>query len=155
MVKNQFHATIKVLRINNRTEYFKTLLRDFLATNGIIHQSSCIDTPQQNGVAERKNHLLEVARALMFTMSIPKYLLGEAILTTCHLTNCIPSKVLNFKTLVSVLIQTYPLFCCPSSIPQKTFGCTVFFHDHRKINQNLTKICQVCVHWVFIYSKMV
>ncbi|XP_073121790.1 uncharacterized protein [Henckelia pumila] len=45
---------------------------------GIIHQSSCPHTPQQNGVAERKNkHLLEVARAISFETKVPKYLWGE------------------------------------------------------------------------------
>jgi len=38
-----------------------------MSQNGIIYQSSCVDTPPQNGVAEHKNrHLLEVARALLF-----------------------------------------------------------------------------------------
>lgn len=152
MVKNQFQTTIKVLRTDNGTEYFKTLLGDFLATNGIIHQSSCTDTPQQNLVAKRKNrHLLEVARALMFTMSVPRYFWGEAILTACHLINRMPSKVLNFKTPMSVLIQIYPLFCCPSSIPLKTFGCTVFVHDHQK---NKSKLDPKSIKCVFIgYSS--
>ncbi|RVW88140.1 Retrovirus-related Pol polyprotein from transposon RE1 [Vitis vinifera] len=40
--------------------YFNVILGNYLLENGIIHQSSCIDTPQQNGIAERKNrHLLE------------------------------------------------------------------------------------------------
>ncbi|RVW35800.1 hypothetical protein CK203_082476 [Vitis vinifera] len=44
----------------------------------IIHISSCVDTPQQNGVAERKNrHLLEVARCLMFSSNVPNYFWGK------------------------------------------------------------------------------
>lgn len=42
-----------------------------MSQNGILHQSSCVDTPPQNGVAECKNrHLLEVARALLFQMNV-------------------------------------------------------------------------------------
>ena len=38
----------------------------------ILHQSTCIDTPQQNGIAERKNkHLLKVARSLLFQSGVP------------------------------------------------------------------------------------
>lgn len=37
---------------------------------------------QQNGITERKNkHLLAVACAIMFSMNVPKYLWGEAVLT--------------------------------------------------------------------------
>ena len=36
----------------------------------------------ENGVAERKNrHLLEVARSIMFTMNVPKFLWSEAVMT--------------------------------------------------------------------------
>jgi len=66
--------------------------------NGIVHQSTCVNSPQQNGIAERKNrHLLEVARALLFSTKVPKYLWGEAVLTAAHLINRMPSRVLNLK----------------------------------------------------------
>jgi hypothetical protein len=67
--------------------------------NEIVHQSTCVNLPQQNGIAERKNrHLLEVARALLFSTKVPKYLWGEAVLTTSHLINRMSSRVLNLKT---------------------------------------------------------
>ena len=51
----------------------------FLKEKGINHQSIYVNTPQQNGIAERKNkHLLEVAHAIMFSMNVPKYFLGES-----------------------------------------------------------------------------
>ena len=74
MIKNQFNTSIKVLHSDNGTEYFNCILSDFLQTHGIIHRSSCVHTPQQNGIAERKNrHILEVTRALMFTCNVPKF----------------------------------------------------------------------------------
>jgi hypothetical protein len=66
---------------------------------GIFHQTSCPDTSPQNGVAERKNrHLLEVARSLMFTMNVPKFLWREAVMTATYLINRMPSRVLGMKT---------------------------------------------------------
>lgn len=64
MIQTQFQTNIQVLRTDNARDFFNSVLGSYLQSNGIIHQSSCVDTPQQNGVAERKNrHLLEVARS--------------------------------------------------------------------------------------------
>ena len=88
MIQTQFHTKIQIFRTDNAKEYFKHILGDYLQSEGIIHQSSCVDTPQQNGVAKRKNrHILEVARSLMFSTHVPKQFWGEAILTTTYLIN--------------------------------------------------------------------
>ena len=73
MIKTQFQTQIQVLWIDNRKEYFNFILGDYLLENEFIHQFSCFDTPQQNGIAKTKNHhLMEVARAIMFTSGVPK-----------------------------------------------------------------------------------
>ena len=59
MMQNQFQTNIQVFRSDNGKEYFNTIVDDFFLKNGIVHQSSCPNTPQLNGVAEMKNrHLL-------------------------------------------------------------------------------------------------
>ena len=80
MISVQFDAKVKVIRSNNGGEYFSGSLNMFLMDNGIIHESSCTDTPEQNGVAERKNrHLLEVARSLLFARNVPKIQWANAV----------------------------------------------------------------------------
>eukprot|EP00261_Vitis_vinifera_P034034 XP_019075277.1 PREDICTED: uncharacterized protein LOC100267868 isoform X5 [Vitis vinifera] len=79
MIQTQFQTKIQILRTDNGTEYFNHSLSTYLEENGIIHQSSCVNTPQQNGVAERKNrHILEVARALLFTSHMPSQFWGDS-----------------------------------------------------------------------------
>ncbi|RVW60670.1 Retrovirus-related Pol polyprotein from transposon TNT 1-94 [Vitis vinifera] len=67
-------------------QYFVTFIDDysrctcpftsFMSHHGILHQSSCAHTPQQNGVAERKNrHLVETARTILLHSNIPHFLL--------------------------------------------------------------------------------
>ncbi|MGV7343497.1 hypothetical protein PJI17_32890, partial [Mycobacterium kansasii] len=52
----------------------------FLQSHGIIHQTTCSDTLQQNGVVERKNrHIVEIANTLMTVMSVPRSLWAEAM----------------------------------------------------------------------------
>jgi transposase InsO family protein len=71
MVANQFSKSIKVIRSDNGSEF---KIPEFYSSKGIIHQTSCVNTPQQNGVAERKHrHLLNVARALLFQATLPKH----------------------------------------------------------------------------------
>ncbi|RVX07744.1 Retrovirus-related Pol polyprotein from transposon RE1 [Vitis vinifera] len=68
-IKTQYDVSVKILRSDNGKEYVSNSFQNYMSHNGILHQTSCVDTPSQNGVAERKNrHLLETARALMFQM---------------------------------------------------------------------------------------
>jgi len=54
-IKNQFSSSIRILRTDNVLEYVKKDVFSFYSKNGIIHQTSCFHTSQQNGVAKRKH----------------------------------------------------------------------------------------------------
>lgn len=130
MIKNQFNQSIKILRSDNGTEFFNTTLQNFISKHGIIHQSSCVNSPQQNGISERKNrHLLEVARSLLFTANLPKLFWGDAILTACFLINRQPSKILKFNTPLSVLRSHFPSSRVFSELELRVFGCKAFVHN--------------------------
>nr|GEX04913.1 ribonuclease H-like domain-containing protein [Tanacetum cinerariifolium] len=66
-LKTQFNKTVKAFRSDNMTEFVNHNFDHFCKENGIIHQTTCAYTPQQNGIAKRKHsHLLNVARSLLF-----------------------------------------------------------------------------------------
>ena len=72
---------VKVLHTDDGTEYFNFTLSKFLTKNGIIHQSSCVNSPQLNGIFEQKNrHMVEVAGALLFQSNVSKYFWGMPFL---------------------------------------------------------------------------
>ena len=72
-IRTQFNTSIRILRSDNAKEYFSTPFSSFTSSHGILHQSSCAYTPQQNGVAERKNrHLVETTRTLLLHHKDPQ-----------------------------------------------------------------------------------
>ncbi|RVW38442.1 Retrovirus-related Pol polyprotein from transposon TNT 1-94 [Vitis vinifera] len=119
---------------------------EFLAQEGIVHLSSCVDTPQQNGIAERKNrHLLEVARSLMFSMNVSKLFWGQAVLTAAYLINRMPSRVLKFQTPCQTLLKSFPTTRLISTVPPKIFGCSVFVHINQQHRSKLDPRSLKCI----------
>ena len=94
-IQTQFHVSVQTLRSDNAREYLSEPFQSFMLQNGIFHQTSCVDTPSQNGAAKRNNrHLLETARAFLFQMNVPEHFWAHAISTACFLINRMPSSVL-------------------------------------------------------------
>lgn len=83
MIQNQFGHTIKVLRTDKGGEFMSSRFNQMLDSYGILHQKSCVYTPQQNGIVERKHRtLLDSTRALMFQSSLPDKFWPYSIMTT-------------------------------------------------------------------------
>ena len=94
-LKTHFSAHTKILRSDSGGEYMSNAFQSFLQNEGILSQRSCPSTPQQNGVAERKNrHLLDVVRTLLLESSVPLRFWCEALSTAVHLINQSPSPTL-------------------------------------------------------------
>ena len=71
-IYTQFHVYVQNLRSDNAKEYVSEQFQSFMLQHGILHQTSCVDSPAQNGVAERKNkRLLEIARCMCPSISGP------------------------------------------------------------------------------------
>jgi hypothetical protein len=63
-------------------------VENFLDEEGIKHEFSAPYTPQQNGVAERKNHtLIEMARTMLDEYKTSDQFWAEALNTACHAIN--------------------------------------------------------------------
>ena len=147
-ITTQFNVPVKILRSDNAQEYFSDPFTTYMAQNGMLHQSSCVHTPQQNGVAERKNrHLLEVTRTLLFEMRVPKVFWGDAVLTACHLINRMPSHVLDGCTPHATLFPTTP----PFPVAPRVFGCVCFVHQ---LSPGTDKLDPRAIKCVFLgYSR--
>lgn len=128
MVKTQFRSKIETFssgngehifpeiqkfQSDNGSEFLSKEMQIFFLSNGIVHQRSCIGTPQQNGVVERKHrHILEVARALRFQAHLPLKFWGECVLTSVYLINKMPTPLLSGKTPHDFLIPHLAMTTC-------------------------------------------
>jgi hypothetical protein len=127
MLETQYNCNVKTVRTDNGPEF---ALHDFYASKGIQHQTSCVETPQQNGRVERKHqHILNVGRALLFQSKLPIFFWSYAILQAVYIINRIPSPLLNNKS---------PYTLCYNKEPDltelKVFGCLCYastIHNHR------------------------
>ncbi|KAJ0533857.1 putative RNA-directed DNA polymerase [Helianthus annuus] len=101
-------------------------MKAFYADKGIVLETSCPHTPQQNGVAERKHrHILEVARALRFEANLPVKFWGECILTAVYIINRIPLTTLKNKTPYEALLGIAPTYD-----HMRVFGCLTYHWNY-------------------------
>lgn len=65
----------------------------------IIHETMCVGTSRQNGVAKRKNrHILEMARALLFENHIPQRFWDCEVTMAVYVINRLASESNDFQT---------------------------------------------------------
>ena len=91
--EKQLGKPIKALRSDRGGEYLSDEFLGHLIENGILSQLTAPGTPQQNGVAERRNRtLLDMVRSMLSYSSLPISFWGYALQTACYLLNNVPSK---------------------------------------------------------------
>jgi hypothetical protein len=86
--QNEFDAKVKKIRSDNGSKFKNTQVEDYLDQEGIKHKFSAPCTPEQNGVAERKNRtLIESAWTMLDEYKSSKHIWAKAINMACHAVN--------------------------------------------------------------------
>ncbi|GKA29447.1 putative ribonuclease H-like domain-containing protein [Tanacetum coccineum] len=87
-IENLVDHKVKVIRCDNRIEFKNREMNQFCKMKGILRQFSVARTPQQNGVAERRNMtLIEAARTMLVDSKLPTTFWAEAVNTACYVQN--------------------------------------------------------------------
>jgi hypothetical protein len=126
LIETQCNTKIKILCTDNRTEFINQSFSKFTKFRGIIHQTSCVYTSQQNRISERKNrYFLEMTRTLLFQNNVPKIFWSEVILTATYLINRLLSTNLSFKSPLKIFYNRKI-----NLDHLRVFGCTCFVHKN-------------------------
>lgn len=89
MVETRFGKTPAIIRSDCGGEYKSSNLDRLYRQKGIIPQYTAAYSPQQNGVAERKNRsLVEMARCMLIDAGMDYKYWAEAINTASHIQIC-------------------------------------------------------------------
>ena len=131
-VQQQFDTKVKGLRIDNARDFDNHVLKNFFSSEGIIHETSCVYTPQQNGVSERKiGHISEKARALLLDSNVPVTLWSKAVLTATQLINRLPTPSCENDSPLNRLQKFYPNVTLKNNLILRIFGCICFIHNNK------------------------
>lgn len=81
LIKRQTGNKIQILKSDNGCEYVNEILKTYLKTEGIIHETSSPYTPEQNGRAEREiRSIVESARTMLLESKLPETFWAEAVM---------------------------------------------------------------------------
>nr|GEV69224.1 putative ribonuclease H-like domain-containing protein [Tanacetum cinerariifolium] len=120
-IKNQLSLKVKIIRSDNGTEFKNNDLNQFCRMKWIKREFSVPRTPQQNGIAERKNKtLIEAARTMMADSLLPILFWAEAVNTACYVQNRVLVTKPHNKTPYELLLGR-----TPSIGFMRHFGCLV------------------------------
>ena len=119
LIENQFSCQVKIIRSDNGLEF---LMPTFYSSKGILHQRSCVETPQQNARVERNHqHILNIVRALLFQSNLPKQFWSYVAIHAVFIINRVTSPIIDNNT---------PYFLLHKQSPDlnqlKIFGSLVF-----------------------------
>ncbi|XP_075096151.1 uncharacterized protein LOC142174258 [Nicotiana tabacum] len=122
-------AVTTVPQCNASKDFSKSVaMTALLQSFGIIHQSSYVYTPRQNGVAERRHrYILDTARSLRFQASVPLKFWGECTIIVVYVINRVLTPTLQGGCPYEVLHNHLPSFS-----HLRVFGCLGYVTDLKR-----------------------
>ncbi|CAL8152291.1 unnamed protein product [Prunus armeniaca] len=140
-VELQSGYKLNKLRSDRGGKYTSNEFNRFCDEMGMERQLTVAYSPQQNGVAERKNRtIVEMAKCMMFDKSMPLEFWAEAVNTAVYILNRCPTEALEKKT---------PFEACSgkkSGIKHlRVFGTLCYAHVPNQQRQKLDLASKRCV----------
>jgi hypothetical protein len=122
-------------------QYFSKEFSEYLKEHGIQRKYSCCYSPQQNGVAERKNkHIAEITHAMLNEKNLPNYFWAEAVATVVYIMNRTPTTAIHGMTLEEKFIGKKP-----DVSHFRVFGCIAYMHVPDEKRSKLDPKAKKCI----------
>lgn len=142
LVEKETGTYIKCLHTDRGGEFTSQDFNQFCKENGIKRQLTAAYTPQQNGVAERKNRtIMNMVRCMLSEKKIPKGFWPEAVNWTVHVLNRSPTLIVKNMTPeeawsgIKPSVEHFRVFGCVSHVhildakrtklEDKSFSCVL------------------------------
>lgn len=131
LAEKQSGHQLKVFRTDRGGEFTSKEFINYCKENGIKKELTVRYTPQQNGVAERKNRtIVEMARSMLKARKLPNTYWAEAVNTAVYILNRSPTKAVHNKTPYEGWHKKKP-----EVTSFRIFGCVAYSHipsQHRE-----------------------
>ncbi|GJS18427.1 retrovirus-related pol polyprotein from transposon TNT 1-94 [Tanacetum coccineum] len=109
MIQLRLKVPVRHIRTDNGTEFVNQTLREYYEKVGISHETYVSRSPQQNGVVERRNHMLiQAARTMLIYANAPLFLWAGAVATACYTQNRSIIRLRHSKTPYELLHDKLP-----------------------------------------------
>eukprot|EP00253_Pinus_taeda_P004978 PITA_04978 len=132
---------IKVLRTDRGGEYISKEFLRFCRENGIHKQFTARYTPQQNGVAERKNRtIMDMARSMLKAKHLANNYWAEAVNCAAYILNRCPTKAVMNKVLEEAWSGRKQ-----GVTHMKVFGCVAYAHIPDQLRRKLDSKGEKCI----------
>jgi hypothetical protein len=141
MVEKEKGVSIKCLRSDGGGEYFSKEFSEYLKEHGIQRKYSCSYSPQQNGVAERKNrHIVKITRAMLNEKNLSNYFWAKAVATTVYIMNRTPTTTVHGMTPEEKFTSKKP-----DVSHFRVFGCITYVHVPNEKRSKLDPKVEKCI----------
>jgi hypothetical protein len=94
-LERQSGIKLKQTRSDNGTEFVNNIVHSFCRRNGIIHETTILYIPKQNGIAESAIRVrFEMVRCMLHSAGMDLQYWGEACMYTVHICNLSPTSAI-------------------------------------------------------------
>ena len=128
-----------MVRSDNGSEFTSGPIKEFYRERGILRESSCVDTPEQNGRIERKHHHILNGSGLLDSKDTCQYSFGGSACSP-PLINRTPTKLLRGKSPYELLYK-----CKPSYKEIRVFGTFCFARSNMRSRDKFASRSRRCV----------